>query len=102
MTRYRGARALPLPRSSARRVMELPVSGNAGSEKALSRGALHSILKEVLGMAAILAGASAHWLRHTTGSHMAHQVDCTMCATTSGTALCQRRTATFTARQRTG
>ncbi len=56
----------------------------------LSRGALHLILKVVFGMggapaelgpewepqAAVLASASAHWLRHTAGSHMTdRQVD---------------------------
>ena len=59
-----------------------------GKEKPLSRGALHLVLKEVFGMAAarlrargpewasraaVLASASAHWLRHTAGSHMADQ-----------------------------
>ncbi len=53
----------------------MPVIGKAGSEKALSRGALHPVLKEVFGMAAerfrargpkwepqaaVLASASAH------------------------------------------
>ncbi|GAB7549418.1 hypothetical protein CS8_091230 [Cupriavidus sp. 8B] len=66
----------------------LPVIGR---DKPLSRGALHLALKEVFGMAAarlhtrgpeweaqaaVLASASAHWLRHTAGSHMTdRQVD---------------------------
>jgi len=70
-----------------------------GRENALLRGALHLILKEIFAMAAerlrasgpqweaqaaVLAGASAHWLRHTAGSHMTdQQVDCVSCATTS-------------------
>jgi len=65
--------------------------GRQNDEKALSRGALHLVLKEVFGMAAerlrargpeweaqaaVLASASAHWLRHTAGSHTTdHQVD---------------------------
>ncbi|MCY1506062.1 Tyrosine recombinase XerC [compost metagenome] len=67
------------------------MSPRKGRDKALSRGALHLILKEVFGLAAerlrargpaweaqaaVLASASAHWLRHTAGSHMTdRQVD---------------------------
>ena len=66
----------------------LPVIGSEGHEKPLSRGALHLILKEVFGLAAerlrargpgweaqaaVLASASAHWLRHTAGSYITDQ-----------------------------
>ncbi|SOZ34893.1 tyrosine-type recombinase/integrase [Cupriavidus neocaledonicus] len=89
LARYRRAHALPpTPQFGETRPLVLPVIGKAGSEKPLSRGALHLILKEVFGMAAarlrargpewegqaaVLASASAHWLRHTAGSHMTDQ-----------------------------
>uniref|UniRef100_UPI003F490925 tyrosine-type recombinase/integrase n=1 Tax=Cupriavidus taiwanensis TaxID=164546 RepID=UPI003F490925 len=92
LARYRRSHALPpAPRFGETRPLVLPVIGSEGREKPLSRGALHLILKEVFGMAAarlrgrgpewesqaaVLASASAHWLRHTAGSHMTdHQVD---------------------------
>ncbi|WP_265923350.1 tyrosine-type recombinase/integrase [Cupriavidus nantongensis] len=89
LARYRRAHALPpTPQFGEARPLVLPVIGKAGSEKPLSRGALHLILKEVFGLAAarlrargpeweaqaaVLASASAHWLRHTAGSHMTDQ-----------------------------
>jgi len=89
LARYRRAHGLPpTPQFGETRPLVLPVIGRAGSEKALSRGALHLVLKEVFGMAAerlrergpewepqaaVLASASAHWLRHTAGSHMTDQ-----------------------------
>ncbi|RDJ97667.1 tyrosine-type recombinase/integrase [Cupriavidus lacunae] len=89
LARYRRAHELPpTPQFGETRPLVLPVIGKAGSEKPLSRGALHLILKEVFGMAAtrlrgrgpewepqaaVLASASAHWLRHTAGSHMTDQ-----------------------------
>ncbi|WP_317919999.1 MULTISPECIES: tyrosine-type recombinase/integrase [unclassified Cupriavidus] len=92
LARYRRAHALPpAPQFGETRPLVLPVIGRTGSEKPLSRGALHLILKEVFGMAAarlrergpeweaqaaVLASASAHWLRHTAGSHMTdRQID---------------------------
>jgi len=86
LARYRRAHGLPpTPQPGETRPLVLPVIGR---EQALSRGALHLILKEVFGMAAerlrargpeweaqaaVLASASAHWLRHTAGSHMTDQ-----------------------------
>ncbi|MFS8931322.1 tyrosine-type recombinase/integrase [Cupriavidus taiwanensis] len=87
LARYRRAHELPpTPQFGETRPLVLPVIGSG--EKPLSRGALHLILKEVFGMAAarlrtrgpeweaqaaVLASASAHWLRHTAGSHMTDQ-----------------------------
>jgi integrase/recombinase XerD len=86
LTRYRRAHelsALPLPGESTPLV--LPV-GEA--RKPLTRAALHKIVKEVFagaatrlrtdgesnaGRASRLEQASAHWLRHSAGSHMADQ-----------------------------
>ncbi|MDX6014286.1 tyrosine-type recombinase/integrase [Cupriavidus necator] len=90
LARYRRAHGLPPnPQPGETRPLVLSVIGReTGREKALSRGALHLILKEVFGMAAerlrargpeweaqadVLASASAHWLRHTAGSHMTDQ-----------------------------
>ncbi|SCU93043.1 Integrase [Cupriavidus necator] len=93
LARYRRANDLPpTPQLGEALPLVLPVigrdTGREGREKALSRGALHLILKEVFGMAAarlrargpewegqaaVLASASAHWLRHTAGSHMTDQ-----------------------------
>ncbi len=86
LARYREAYGLPpVPHPGEARPMVLPI---IGKEKPLSRGALHLVLKEVFGMAAarlrsrgpewesratVLASASAHWLRHTAGSHMSDQ-----------------------------
>ncbi len=89
LARYRRAHGLPpVPQPGEDRPLVLPVIGR---EKAMSRGALHLVIKEVFGMAAerlrargpewaaqaeVLASASAHWLRHTAGSHMSdRQVD---------------------------
>ncbi len=90
LARYRRTHALPpSPQFVETRPVVLPVIGSEDREKPLSRGALHLILKEVCGMAAarlrergpelepqaaVLASASAHWLRHTAGSHMSQQV----------------------------
>jgi integrase/recombinase XerD len=86
LTRYRRAHdlsALPLPGESTPLV--LPV-GEA--RKPLTRAALHRIVKDVFSSAASslrangdsnaeranrLEQASAHWLRHSAGSHMADQ-----------------------------
>jgi len=90
LARYRRAHGLPpSPQPGETRPLVLPVIGReTGRDKALSRGALHLILKEVFAMAAerlrgrgpewegqadVLASASAHWLRHTAGSHMTDQ-----------------------------
>ncbi|MGT2453988.1 tyrosine-type recombinase/integrase [Cupriavidus basilensis] len=86
LARYREANGLPpAPHPGEARPIVLPI---IGKEKPLSRGALHLVLKEVFGMAAarlrsrgpewesraaVLASASAHWLRHTAGSHMTDQ-----------------------------
>ncbi|ODV43858.1 integrase [Cupriavidus sp. UYMMa02A] len=92
LARYRLAHGLPpTPQPGEGHPLVLPVIGRANREKPLSRGALHLIIKEVFGMAAerlrargpewaaqaeVLATASAHWLRHTAGSHMSDgQVD---------------------------
>ncbi|MBB3014039.1 tyrosine-type recombinase/integrase [Cupriavidus alkaliphilus] len=92
LARYRRAHGLaPTPHRGETRPLLLPVIGQENRDKGLSRGALHLILKEVFGLAAarlrargaewaaqadVLASASAHWLRHTAGSHMTdHQVD---------------------------
>ncbi|RWA51082.1 hypothetical protein AU476_25665 [Cupriavidus sp. UYMSc13B] len=89
LARYRRAHGLaPTPQPGETRPLLLPVIGSENRDKGLSRGALHLILKEVFGMAAdllrgrgpeweaqaaVLASASAHWLRHTAGSHMTDQ-----------------------------
>lgn len=86
LTRYRLANGMaPLPQPGETCPLVLPV---IGPEKALSRGALHLILKEVFrrtverlqalgpdgaARAAQLQRASTHWLRHTAGTHMADQ-----------------------------
>ncbi|MBB1633691.1 tyrosine-type recombinase/integrase [Cupriavidus sp. UME77] len=86
LARYRAAYGLPpAPHPGEARPIVPPI---IGKEKPLSRGALHLVLKEVFGMAAarlrasgpewesraaVLASASAHWLRHTAGSHMTDQ-----------------------------
>ncbi|QYY33169.1 MULTISPECIES: tyrosine-type recombinase/integrase [Cupriavidus] len=92
LARYRRANGLPpMPQPGEDRPLVLPVIGRANPDKAMSRGALHLVLKEVFSMAAerlrargpqwaaqadVLASASAHWLRHTAGSHMSdRQVD---------------------------
>ncbi|EHP37736.1 integrase/recombinase [Cupriavidus basilensis OR16] len=86
LARYRSAHGLaPRPLPGEDRPILLPI---IGKEKPLSRGALHLVLKEIFALAAerlrargpdwesraeVLAGASAHWLRHTAGSHMTDQ-----------------------------
>ncbi|CAM3405903.1 MULTISPECIES: tyrosine-type recombinase/integrase [Cupriavidus] len=92
LARYRRAHGLaPTPQPGETRPLLLPVIGQENRERGLSRSALHLILKEVFGLAAaslrargpewaaqadVLASASAHWLRHTAGSHMTdRQVD---------------------------
>lgn len=74
--------ALPVPGEST--PLLLPIGGKP---KPMSRGGIHDILKSVFAMtserlklkgpenahiAAKIARASAHWLRHTAGSHMAN------------------------------
>ncbi|CAB3774268.1 tyrosine-type recombinase/integrase [Paraburkholderia humisilvae] len=86
LARYRRAHGLPpSPYRGEMRPLLLPL---IGQEKPLSRGAVHLIVKEVFALAAArlrargpewlaqadqLAGASAHWVRHTAGSHMSDQ-----------------------------
>jgi integrase/recombinase XerD len=86
LARYRRANGLaPSPYRGETRPLLLPL---IGQEKPLSRGAVHLIVKEVFALAAArlrtrgpewhaqadqLAGASAHWVRHTAGSHMSDQ-----------------------------
>jgi len=83
LKRYRLANGLtPMPQWGDTTPLILPV---IGPEKALSRGGLHLIVKEVFRRTAerLRAGgpdgaaparmverASAHWMRHTAGSHM--------------------------------
>jgi len=86
LTRYRRAHELPaLPLSGE----DMPLVLSVGeARKPLTRAALHKIVKEVFAGAANslrasgdsnveranrLEQASAHWLRHTAGSHMADQ-----------------------------
>ncbi|WP_439685534.1 Integrase/recombinase [Cupriavidus oxalaticus] len=95
LARYRRANDLhPTPQPGEALPLVLPVigreqrAGRGERDPGLSRGALHLILKEVFGLAAarlrergpeweaqaaLLASASAHWLRHTAGSHMTDQ-----------------------------
>ncbi len=86
LARYRATYGLPpVPHAGEDRPIVLPI---IGKEKPLSRGALHLVLKEIFALAAerlrargtewasraeVLASASAHWLRHTAGSHMTDQ-----------------------------
>ncbi|WP_425953211.1 tyrosine-type recombinase/integrase [Ralstonia pseudosolanacearum] len=89
LKRYRLAQGLPaVPLAGETFPLVRPVIGR---EKGLTRGALHLILKEIfsrtanrlqtggpkgVALAADIKKASAHWLRHTAGSHMAdRQVD---------------------------
>lgn len=92
LARYRRAHGLaPTPVRGERRPIVLPVIGRHARERPISRATLHLVLKEVFAQAAqrlrargpqweadaaVLASASAHWLRHTAGSHMTDsQVD---------------------------
>ena len=86
LTRYRRAYDLSsLPSPGEDTPLVLPVGGG---RKPLTRAALHKIVKEVFSGAAqglrargeeyaqradLLEQASAHWLRHSAGSHMADQ-----------------------------
>ena len=86
LTRYRRTVGLPpYPSPDEDTPLLLPI-GQSGT--ALTRAALHSIVKKVFKAAAtqlrqrgdeftaraeVLERASAHWLRHTAGSHMADQ-----------------------------
>lgn len=89
LARYRRELGLaPYPTPNEETPLALPI-GN--SREPLTRAALHSIVKKVFDGAAdrlrqrgeeyvvradLLERASAHWLRHTAGSHMAdHQID---------------------------
>ncbi|GJH28815.1 tyrosine-type recombinase/integrase [Caballeronia novacaledonica] len=94
LSRYRqhlGLSALPSPNEDTPLV--LPIGATASNERAetcapLTRAALHAIVKDVFAGAAsrlrerddtqsaradLLEKASAHWLRHSAGSHMADQ-----------------------------
>lgn len=84
LTRYRREKGFsPYPESGEKTPLVLPIGK---SHEPLTRGALHAIVKKVFGGAAdrlrhrgeeysarakLLESASAHWLRHTAGSHMA-------------------------------
>jgi site-specific recombinase XerD len=89
LQRYRRENGLsPYPAPNETTPLVLPIGK---SREALTRAALHSIVKKVFEGAAErlrsrgegfsaranqLERASAHWLRHTAGSHMAdHQID---------------------------
>lgn len=85
LTRYRRDQKLsPLPLLNEATPLLLPIGGK---ERAMSRGGIHAIVKSVFNDAADrlrqrgaefgadadrLEQASAHWLRHTAGSHMAN------------------------------
>ncbi len=86
LARYRRLHGLPpSPQVGETRPLLLPL---IGQERPLSRGAIHLIVKAVFRQAAgrlrargpqwhaqadMLAAASAHWVRHTAGSHMTDQ-----------------------------
>ena len=86
LARYRRAHGLPpSPQPGETRPLLLPLIGH---DKPLSRGAIHLIVKQVFRLAAgqlrargpewharadVLDAASAHWIRHTAGSHMTDQ-----------------------------
>jgi len=86
LARYRREMGLaPYPTPNEQTPLALPIGR---SRKPLTRAALHSIVKKVFDGAAdrlrqrgdeyavradLLERASAHWLRHTAGSHMADQ-----------------------------
>ena len=97
--RYRRERGLStLPSRHVHTPLVLPLDR---SMKPLTRAALHTIVKAIFagaadrlrlrgdgfaGQADLLEQASAHWLRHTAGSHMADGgADLHTCATTSAT-----------------
>ncbi|SAK96222.1 integrase family protein [Caballeronia arationis] len=93
LSRYRqqlGLSALPSP--SEETPLVLPIGATAANDRAqacapLTRAGLHAIVKDVFAKAAarlrerdgasaraeLLEKASAHWLRHSAGSHMADQ-----------------------------
>lgn len=84
LARYRREKGLsPYPETGEKTPLVLPIGK---SQEPLTRGALHAIVKKVFSGAAdrlrqrggeyaarakLLEDASAHWLRHTAGSHMA-------------------------------
>lgn len=86
LARYRREQGMPpYPTPNEETPLVLPIGK---SREALTRAALHSIVKKVFDGAAdrlrqrgddyavradLLERASAHWLRHTAGSHMADQ-----------------------------
>jgi site-specific recombinase XerD len=85
LTRYRRAKALsPFPSSGEEVPLLLPIGSR---QTPMTRGAVHAIVKQVFGNTAVrlrqrgsetesfaarVEAASAHWLRHTAGSHMAN------------------------------
>jgi integrase/recombinase XerD len=85
LARYRREYALaPIPQPGEETPLLLPIGGR---QQAMTRGAVHTIVKQVFGntadrlrqrgpefgmLAARVEQASAHWLRHTAGSHMAN------------------------------
>ncbi|SAK61017.1 integrase family protein [Caballeronia temeraria] len=106
LSRYRqhlGLSALPSPIEDTPLVLPIGVTAASGGTQTcapLTRAALHAIVKEVFagaaarlrerdevsaGRADLLEKASAHWLRHSAGSHMAdRQVDLRMVRDTLG------------------
>ena len=88
LARYRREHALPpCPLAGESIPLILPIGGQP---RALTRSAVHAIVKQVFAMtarhihaqgpqhavrAALLAQASAHWLRHTAASNMSNTMD---------------------------
>lgn len=85
LTRYRRERSLPaLPLAGETGPLLFPIGGK---HRPITRSAVHALVKQVfrdaaerlrqrgpdhINMATRLEQASAHWLRHTAGSHMAN------------------------------
>lgn len=86
LARYRMALGMePTPLANETSPLVLPIIGR---ERPLTRGALYLVIKEMFrrtaarlrqqgpegaSLATVIAHASAHWLRHTAGTHMADQ-----------------------------
>ncbi len=97
LARYRQAHGLPpLPDEGERRPLLLPVIGAAAAGagmRPLSRSAVHALVKDIVrqaaarlralgpqheGAACHIEQASAHWLRHTAGTHQSDAMDLKM------------------------
>ncbi|GAB2724870.1 hypothetical protein GCM10027019_00460 [Melaminivora jejuensis] len=97
LARYRRAHALPdLPREGEERPLLLPVIGASATlegARPLSRSAIHTLVKDIVrqtaarlracgpqheGAACHIEQASAHWLRHTAGTHQSDGMDLKM------------------------